>query len=126
MDEWIKSRNDKNIVITHYYKIRNNTFSIIIEDKILKILLNAFREDIIINETLNVRRIRTKYENIIAQNTKYKTSPQNVIYCLVGKLSSLGVIKLAPNCQNGKYILIDLKQLETIIENPCCLDETAK
>lgn len=126
LDEWIKSRNDKNIVITHYYKIRNNTFSIIIEDKILKILLNAFREDIIINETLNVRRIRTRYENIIAQNTKYKTSPQNVIYCLVGKLSSLGVIKLAPNCQNGKYILVDSKQLETIIENPCCLDETAK
>lgn len=126
LDEWIKSRNDKNIVITHYYKIKNNTFSIIIEDKILKVLLNAFREDIIINETLNVRRIRTRYENIIAQNTKYKTSPQNVIYCLVGKLSSLGVIKLAPNCQNGKYVLTDSKQLETIIENPCCLDETAK
>ena len=73
LDEWIKSRNDQNIVITHYYKIRNNTSSITIEEKILKVLLNAFREDFIINNILNVRRVRMRYENIIVQNTKYKT-----------------------------------------------------
>lgn len=123
LDEWIKSRNDKNIIITHYYKIRNNTSSIVIEEKILKVLLNAFREDVIINDTLSVRRVRTRYEKIIAQNTKYKTSPQNVIYCLIGKLSSLGIIKLAPNCQNGKYILTDLEQLNAIIIDPSCIVE---
>ena len=126
LDEWIKSRNDQNIVITRYYKIRNNTSSITIEEKILKVLLNAFREDLIINNTLNVRRVRTRYENIIFQNTKYKISPQNVIYCLVGKLSSLGIIKLAPNCQNGKYILIDQKRFNSIIEDPSCLAEVSE
>lgn len=123
LDEWIKLRNDNNVVITHYYKIKNNASSIIIEEKILKILLNAFREDFVINNSLNVRRIRTRYENIISSNTKYKTSPQNVIYCLIGKLSSLNIIKLAPNCQNGKYILINQERFENIIDNPSCLAE---
>lgn len=126
LDEWIKSRNDQNIVITHYYKIRNNTSSITIEEKILKVLLNAFREDFIINNILNVRRVRMRYENIIVQNTKYKISPQNVIYCLIGKLSSLGAIKLAPNCQNGKYVLTNQKQFNAIIEDPSCLVEASE
>lgn len=117
LDKWIVSRNDKNIVITHYYKIKHNTYSIILEEELLKILLNAFLQDINTNSVLNVRRIRTKYENIIAQNTKYKTTPQTVLYCLIGKLADMNVLKLAPNCQNGKYVLKDNNAFNQILDD---------
>ena len=122
-DKWIELRKNKNIVITRYYKIKNTTTCITIEEKILKILLNAFLEDFIINNSINVRRIRKRYEDIIAENTKYKTSPQNVIYCLIGKLSSEKIIKLAPNCHNGKYVLTNKEKLEDIIRDPSVISE---
>lgn len=117
LDNWIFSRNDKNIVITHYYKIKHGTYTIIIEDEILKILMEALRNDYLSNGILNVSRIRSKYDNIIAQNTKYQTTPQTVLYTIIGRLTDMGIISLAPNCRKGKYIINNDDKFLQIIDD---------
>lgn len=123
LDNWIFSRKDKNIIITHYYKIKHGAYTIIIEEEILKVLLKALRNDYLSNGLLNVSRIRIKYDNIIAQNTKYQTTPQTVLYTLVGKLTDMGIISLAPNCYKGKYIVNNDTKLLQLIHDCKLLSE---
>lgn len=123
LNEWLAKRGTQDVKITSYYKIRYNTYCITVEEEILKAILTSFSDDLIKNVTMNVSRIRDRYSNIIAEKTKYKDSPQTVIYCLVGKLTEMKVIELAPHCKKGKYILTDGSMLSKIIDNPKLISE---
>lgn len=121
LDNWLNNRGTDNIKIIKYLKIKHNTYSITLEEEILKSILTSFLNDFTQNTIMNVTRIRSRYENIIIEKTKYRDSPQTVIYCLVGKLTNMSVIELAPNCKKGRYILTDGSKLNEIIDNPSLL-----
>lgn len=117
LDNWISLRGDKNVTITHYYKIIHGAYSVIIEGEILKIILEAIHTDYLNNNVITVRRIRASYDDIIAENTKYRNTPQTVLYTLIGRLTDMGIIKLFPNCQKGKYIIDDDQKFLKIMED---------
>lgn len=117
LDNWISLRGDENVTITRYYKIIHGMYSVVIEEEILKILLEAIHTDYLNNNVIAVRRIRADYDDIIAENTKYRNTPQTVLYTLIGRLTDMGIIKLVPNCQKGKYIIEDNSKFLKIIED---------
>lgn len=122
-NNWVNIRNSTSVSITKYIKIRSNSNSVILEDNILLSLLEIMRNDFSYNQILIVKRLREQCERIIALNTKYKSSPQTVIYCLIGKLFNMEVIKLAPACSKGRYILENYELFDKICADRSILNE---
>lgn len=125
IDKWLLSRDQRSVEVTNYCKIIHNSYSINIEDNIVKILLKAFLDDFDEHSVININRIRNEYEDFIKNNTKYIASPQTVLYCLAGCLKDLGIIKLYTNSQKGKYVIKNRDKLIRALENPEILSKNA-
>lgn len=122
-DKWLFHRETDSINVLKFIKIKSSSSTIRIEDNTLVSILEIIKNDFLHNDVLIISRLREQCERIISLNTKYKESPQTVIYCLIGKLSSMKIIELAPNCKKGRYVLVNSQRLDQVISDRLLLDE---
>lgn len=122
-DNWLSQRKTDSVYVPKYIKIKSSSGTIRIEDSTLISILEIIRNDFLHNKILKISRLKEQCERIIALNTKYKKSPQSVIYCLIGKLSSMGIIELTLNRQKGQYILVNPHLFDKVISDRLLLAE---